>query len=83
MLTTMLAPTSGRARVADFDVAAESRKVRADRATPKTADVSPDMTEPRNVIIPDLIPMSGSGRTLRDQMDRSHHRRHAPATEAA
>ena len=29
MLTTMLAPTSGRARVAGFDVAAESRKVRA------------------------------------------------------
>ena len=28
MLTTMLAPTSGRARVAGFDVAAESRKVR-------------------------------------------------------
>ena len=29
MLTTMLAPTSGRARVAGFDVAAELRKVRA------------------------------------------------------
>ena len=29
MLTTMLALTSGRARVAGFDVAANSRKVRA------------------------------------------------------
>ena len=29
MLTTMLTPTSGRARVAGFDLAAESRKVRA------------------------------------------------------
>ena len=29
MLTTMLAPSSGRARVAGFDVAADSRKVRA------------------------------------------------------